>query len=121
LFVATGGIEGAASLLSAGRSLLTRGAGEIAANGAVQTTEIAIKGFTQHGTNQAITRGFSTSDILKIVREGTPVQAMGRYGAQTRYTLGGNTVVLNAQGKVVSVFSNASGTAKGLGKGTFIP
>jgi len=35
--------------------------------------------------------------------------------------LGGNTVVVNAQGKVVTVFSNAKGTAKGLGKGYFIP
>ncbi len=43
------------------------------------------------------------------------------YGIQTRYTLGGNTVVVNAQGKIVTVFSNAPGTAKGLGQGNFIP
>ncbi len=56
-----------------------------------------------------------------IVKEGTPVQAMGRYGAQTRYALGGNTVVLNAQGKLITVFSNANGTANGLGRGFLIP
>lgn len=66
----------------------------------------------------AKTRKFSR--YLKIVREGTPVQAMGRHGAQTRYTLRGNTVVVNAKGEVVTVFSNAPGTAKGLGKGHFI-
>ena len=54
-----------------------------------------IKGFTKHGVNQAITRGFKVADILKIVREGKVVQATGRYGPQTRYTLNGNTVVLN--------------------------
>ena len=92
-----------------------------AAKTGVQATERVIKGFTGHATNQAITRGFKTADILKIVREGTPVERMGRYGSQIRYTLGGNTVVVNAQGKVVTLFSNAPGTAKGLGKGFFIP
>ncbi|MEC5395515.1 RHS repeat-associated core domain-containing protein [Bergeyella sp. RCAD1439] len=88
---------------------------------AAKTSTSVIKGVTQHATNQAVTRGFKTANILKIVREGTPIQAAGRYGTQTRYTLGGNTVVVNAQGKVVTVFSNAQGTAKGLGKGHFIP
>ncbi|HLW29290.1 MAG TPA: DUF4258 domain-containing protein, partial [Brumimicrobium sp.] len=90
-------------------------------NVAAKTSTSVIKGFTQHATNQAVTRGFKTTDILKIVREGTAVQAAGRYGAQTRYMLGGNTVVVNAQGKIITVFSNAPGTAKGLGKGHFIP
>jgi len=96
-------------------------AGSETAKIAAETSTSVIEGFTQHATNQAVTRGFKTADILKIVREGTPVQAAGRYGTQTRYTLGGNTVVVNAQGKVVTVFSNAPGTAKGLGKGHFIP
>lgn len=87
----------------------------------MQTTKSIIKGFTKHGVNQAIERGFKTSDILKIVREGTQVQAMGRYGAQTRYTLGGNTVVLNALGKIVTVYSTVPGTQNGLGKGYFVP
>lgn len=46
---------------------------------------------------------------------------MGRYGPQTRYSLGGNTAVLNAQGKVVTIFSNALGTTNGLENGFFIP
>jgi len=91
------------------------------AKGAVQATESTITGFAKHSVNRAIERGFKTGDILKIVKEGTPVQAMGRYGAQTRYALGGNTVVLNAQGKLITVFSNANGTANGLGRGFLIP
>jgi RHS repeat-associated protein len=80
-----------------------------------------MQGFTEHGAHQAITRGFKTVDVLTIVREGNAVEAMGRFGIQTRYTLGGNTVVVNAQGKIISVFSNAPGTLKGLGQGYFIP
>lgn len=76
----------------------------------------------KHGVNQAIARGFKVADILKmIVREEKVVQATGRYGLQTRYTLNGNTIVLNAKGKVVSVFSNISGTSRGLGKENLIP
>ncbi len=46
---------------------------------------------------------------------------MGRYGTQIRYRLGGNAVVVNAKGEVVTVFSNAPCMAKSLGKGDFIP
>jgi hypothetical protein len=66
-----------------------------------------ISGFSKHGLNQAISRGFKTADILKIVRNGNRVSAMGRYGSQVRYTLGQNTVVLNAKNQVVTVFSTA--------------
>ena len=66
-----------------------------------------ISGFSKHGLNQAISRGFKTADILKIVRNGNSVSAMGRYGSQVRYTLGQNTVVLNAKNQVVTVFSTA--------------
>lgn len=80
-----------------------------------------IKGFSSHATNQAITRGFTTTDIQMIVRDGTAVKAIGRYGPQTRYTLGANTVIINAQGRVITVFSNAPGTNRGLGKGFLVP
>ena len=83
--------------------------------------ENVITGFTQHAPNQAITRGFTSPEILNIVRNGTPVDAMGRYGPQVRYTLGNNTVVVNAADKVVTVFSNSPGTRNGFGKGFFIP
>jgi hypothetical protein len=85
---------------------------------------IALKGFTQHAAAEsAITRGFKTADILKICKEGT--QEVIRNGSQIRYTLQGNSIVVQQTGrnagKVVTVFSNSPGTAKGLGKGAFIP
>jgi len=67
-----------------------------------------IKSFTKHGINQVIQRGFRAVDILKIVREGKAIHGMGRHGPQIRYSLGGNTVVVNAKGKVVTAFSNAA-------------
>lgn len=100
---------------------LSWGIGKLAVKVGAKVGEKVISGFTKHGVNQAISRGFKTSDILKIVREGQKVQAVGRYGPQTRYTLGGNTVIVNESGKVISVFSNASGSSQGLGKGAFIP
>jgi len=74
----------------------------------------AIEGVTQYVLNQVITRGFTSANILKIMREGSATSAVGRYGMQTRYVLGGNTLVLNAQGKIVTVFSSAE-------NGIFIP
>ena len=85
----------------------------------VGTTQLTtIRGVTKHGVHQMITRGFKVVDVLKIVREGEAVEAMGRYGAQMRYTLNGNKVILNAKGKIVSVFSNMLGTRNGIGKGS---
>jgi len=78
-----------------------------------------ILGFGRHAVNQSITRGFTAPRILQIVRDGTAVQAMGRYGAQTRYVLGNNTVVINAKNILVTAYSTAKGTAKGLGRGFY--
>ena len=58
---------------------------------------------------------------MRIIREGKATQAMGRFGPQTRYTLNANTVIVNANGEIITVFSNAAGTTKGLGRGVFIP
>jgi len=83
-----------------------------------------LKGVTQHAAAEsAITRGFKTADILKIAREGVP--ELIRNGTQIRYTLQSNSIVVQQTGrnlgKVVTVFSNAPGTRKGLGRGNFIP
>ena len=118
-FYATGEIMGWAFKPLGG--MLGKFFSNTATKGGIEATESVIKGFTGHATNQAITRGFKTVDILKIIKEGKLVEATGRYGSQMRYTLGGNTLVVNAQGKVVTLFSNAPGTANGLGKGFFIP
>jgi hypothetical protein len=94
--------------------------GRNSANGGVKL----IKGFTQHAAAEsAITRGFKTADIIKIAREGTAEVIRG--GAQIRYTLQGNSIVVQQTGrnagKIVTVFSNSPGTKNGIGKGDFIP
>jgi len=48
------------------------------------------------------------------MKQGTALETMGRYGMQIRYTLGGNTVIVNSGGKVVTAFSTAA-------DGVFIP
>ncbi|MES2653127.1 MAG: RHS repeat-associated core domain-containing protein [Bacteroidota bacterium] len=83
-----------------------------------------ITGFTKHAASEAaITRGFKTVDIMKIVKEGEVL--IIRAGKQIKYTLGGNSVVIEQTGrnagKVVTVYSSAAGSAKGFGKGNFIP
>ena len=109
------GLAGAKTTANAGENTLNKA---ISSDGK-QTVRNSITGFTEHGADQAITRGFKTPDILKIFREGNTVDALGRYGPQTQHTLGGNTIVVNAQGKVVTLFSDLHGTAKGLGEGFF--
>jgi len=113
--------EGVATHLALKQSAKSLTTKTVVKTGVQATEKNVIKGFTGHAANQAITRGFKTADILKIVKNGTPVKGMGRFGPQMKYTLGGNTVVVNAQGKVVTLFSPALGTAKGLGKGYFKP
>ena len=73
-----------------------------------------IEGFTEHGLNQIISRGFTAPDILTIMREGVAEDVMGRYGMQTRFTLGENTLIINKSGKIITAFSSAA-------DGVFIP
>lgn len=82
--------------------------------GSLGANAIKITGFTEHGLNQLITRGFTAPNVLTIMKQGTAVETMGRYGMQIRYTLGGNTVIVNSSGKVVTAFSTAA-------DGVFIP
>jgi RHS repeat-associated protein len=96
-----------------------------AASGVTRVTEnvasIAprtIESISPHAVNQAITRGYKTTDILQIVREGTPQLANGRFGPQWRYMYKGNTVIINAtKNRVITVFSTNPGTKNGLGAG----
>jgi RHS repeat-associated protein len=65
--------------------------------------------FTTHGAKQAAERGFTPERIARVMMEGKPVEAAGRYGPQIRYTLGENTVVVAKEGananKVVTTYS----------------
>ena len=45
----------------------------------------------------------------KIIKEGEAVQAVGRYGPQVRYTLGGNTVVVDEMGRIITTFGPRPG------------
>ncbi|WP_317193958.1 RHS repeat-associated core domain-containing protein [Capnocytophaga genosp. AHN8471] len=78
-----------------------------------------ISSVSAHATNQAITRGFKTPDILKIVREGNPVLARSKYGnLQWRYMMNGNTVIIDVEkNRIITIFSNQKGSAKKLGAG----
>jgi len=66
--------------------------------------------FTAHGAKQAAERGFTPERIARVMLEGNPVEATGRFGAQIRYTLGENTVVIAKEGananKVITTYSS---------------
>ena len=81
----------------------------------VKSESEASLSFTEHGAGQALKRGFIEENITKIIREGEPVNATGRYGPQTRYTLGENTVVVNDKGQIVTTYSS------NIPSGEFIP
>jgi hypothetical protein len=82
----------------------------------------SIKGFTKHGIDQAITRGFKTKDIARIIDEGSATAKTGRYGQTVHYQLGENIVVMNNNSlganykKLISIFS--TDVANG---GAFVP
>ena len=78
-----------------------------------------ISSVSAHATNQAITRGFRTPDILRIVRGGNPVLARSKFGnSQWRYMMNGNTVIIDVEkNRIITIFSNQKGSAKKLGAG----
>ncbi len=82
-----------------------------------------ISSMSGHSINQAITRGFKSPDILKIVKEGTATLGKSKFGnPQWRYMLNGNTVIIDAtKNRVITIFSNAPGTANKLGAGYINP
>ena len=94
-------------LKQAAKSIFVKGSSKIVGKEGVQ-------GFTKHGLNQVINRGFKPENISQIIKNGKSIQAQGRFGSQTRFTLGENTVVVNSKGKIITVFSTAK-------DGRFIP
>jgi len=74
--------------------------------------------FGEHAAERAFERGFSPDRIAKIIKDGVPTAAQGRFGPQIRYTLGDNTVVVATTGKsagqIITMFSNKTiGGVKG--------
>jgi len=55
--------------------------------------------FTEHGLEQAITRGISEEQITNAINHGTVIEAIGRYGPQLRYTLDNITVIIPTTGR----------------------
>jgi RHS repeat-associated protein len=101
---------------------LAMGAGKFLVKTIVPRT---IDGITKHGVDQAITRGFTSSSIIDILKTGKPtLQTVNKYGKtveQIKYSKGGNNVIVEkATSKVITVFSKAKGTRKGLYRGNFI-
>ena len=82
-----------------------------------------ISSMSGHSVNQAITRGFTSPDILKIVREGTATMGKSKFGnPQWRYMMNGNTVIIDAsKNRIITIFSNAKGTANKMGAGNINP
>ena len=78
------------------------------------------RSYTQHTIVQMRQRGFSERNVETIINRGNATPAMGRYGPQTRYELGGNTVVVNQKGEIITVFSNAPKTST-TPRGYYIP
>ena len=62
--------------------------------------------FSEHALKRMAERNFKEVDVLRIIQKGHPIHAAGRYGSQIRYTLNGNTVIINSNGRLVTVFSN---------------
>jgi hypothetical protein len=85
-------------------SIAAKGAGIIGKN---INSELS---FTEHGVNQSFERGFSPNRISRIIKEGDAAKINGRYGLQTKYTLGNNSVVIANEGrnagKIITVFSD---------------
>jgi hypothetical protein len=69
----------------------------------------SIDGFTKHGLNQAISRdgvGVSNRAMLDAVKN--PSQVVQQSGGRTMYVGKDATVVMNAQGKVITTWANGS-------------
>jgi len=61
------------------------------------TEEIILQGFTKHGIEQAITKGFKPQQILNILNTGTKTIAKGPKGStQLRVILDGKGIVIDA-------------------------
>lgn len=96
------------------------GLGAMGLIGGVGEAPRIISSMSSHAINQAITRGFKSSDILSIVKNGTATLARSKFGnPQWRYMKNGNTVIVNAtNNRVITIFSNNAGTAQKLGAGS---
>ena len=89
-------------LFSLGKSLLSLTGKSIAKKTAIEVTE--------HGAARVAERGFTQERMAEIISKGVSEISPSRYGTQTKYILGKNTVVLVNEGinkgKVITAFSS---------------
>lgn len=77
-----------------------------AANQASRLIAGRLAGFTAHGADQAITRGVTTRAILDAARN--PLREIGQADGTTRIIGREATIVINSEGKVVTVWRTSS-------------
>ena len=65
-----------------------------------------VSGYTRHAAERMATRGFSQSDVTKIVVKGERNTQLGKDGiTQTLYKYGGNTVIVNDKSrKIITLY-----------------
>lgn len=89
-------------LFSLGKSLLSLTGKSIAKKTAIEVTE--------HGAARVAERGFTQERMAEIISKGVSEISPSRYGTQTKYILGKNTVVFANdginKGKVITAFSS---------------
>ena len=75
--------------------------------GALSSAETIV--LTEHAAQRAVERGFSTKDIRKIIKKGDLTKGPDRYSnIQSRYTYRNNTVIVNGNGKIVTVYGRGN-------------
>lgn len=89
-------------LFPLGKSLLSLTGKSIAKKTAIEVTE--------HGATRVAERGFTQERMAEIISKGVSEISPSRYGTQTKYILGKNTVVFANdginKGKVITAFSS---------------
>ena len=67
--------------------------------------------YGDHAIEQSQKRGFSRENVERIIDKGKRIEKRSKYGeSQYLYNLGGNSVVTNTEGTVITVFSDAPAT-----------
>lgn len=67
---------------------------------------------TKHATERAVQRGFSKSDIQRIIKKGNVTQKMDKYSNSKSHYTYNNTVIVNDKGKVITMYGRGNETGK---------
>jgi hypothetical protein len=89
--------------ISGSASLVSENFGKLGV--VVDNPELELSGFTDHGVNQAITRGVSPQDILNTVNN--PSIVLQQSGGQYLYLSDDAAVVLSPSGRVITTYPSS--------------